>query len=234
MTTPNWFLNEIMHAGDEHLDATYVPTYDAKAGTDPADDLAALRQLGLNATHTLIDLGAGTGTFALAAAKVCRKVIAVDVSPAMLGVLREKMAQDGIDNIERVQSGFLSYEHEGEAVDFVYSRHALHHLPDFWKVLALRRIAAMLKPGGVFYLRDLIFSFAAAETEKVLGDWLANAAITPDKGWTQTELITHLQTEYSTYNWLLEAMLEKSGFAIQQVEHGRTRVHSAYLCVKTG
>ncbi|MBZ0288763.1 MAG: class I SAM-dependent methyltransferase [Anaerolineae bacterium] len=234
MTTPNWFLNEIMHAGDEHLDAAYVPSYDAKAGTDPADDLAVLRTLGLNETHTLIDLGAGTGTLALAAARACRRVIAVDVSQVMLGVLQAKMAETGIDNIERVQSGFLSYEHEGEPVDFVYSRHALHHLPDFWKALALRRIAMMLKAGGVFYLRDLIFSFAPEETEKVIGEWLANAAESPDKGWTKTELIAHLQTEHSTYHWLLEAMLEKSGFAIQQVEHGATRVHSAYTCVKMG
>ncbi len=232
MATPNWFLNEMMHAGDEHLDATYVPGYDDKAGTNPADDLAVLRKLGLNATHTLVDLGAGTGTFALAAAALCRKVIAVDVSPVMLGLLREKMTQAGINNIEMFHSGFLSYEHEDDPADFVYSRHALHHLPDFWKVVALERIAAMLKPGGVFYLRDLIFSFLPGETEAVIGNWLANASATSDKGWTRTELVTHLQTEYSTYSWLLEPMLDKCGFTIQQVEHGATRVHSAYTCVK--
>lgn len=232
MATPNWYLNEIMHAGDEHLDAEYVPVYDAKAATDPADDLNVLWSLGLNESHTLADLGAGTGTFALAAAQICQKVIAVDVSPAMLGVVREKLEQSGAGNIELVQSGFLSYEHEGEPVDFVYSRHALHHLPDFWKVIALKRIALMLKAGGVFYLRDLVFSFDPAETETVIDGWLANAAISPDKGWTKTELITHLQTEYSTYSWLLETMLDKCGFDIQQVEHGATRVHSAYVCVK--
>jgi ubiquinone/menaquinone biosynthesis C-methylase UbiE len=232
MATPNWFLNEIMHAGDEHLDTNYVPGYDDKAGTDPADDLGVLRKLGLNTTHTLVDLGAGTGTFALAAAAYCRKVIAVDVSPVMLGLLREKMAQNGIKNIETFQSGFLSYEHEDEPADFVYSRHALHHLPDFWKVLALQRIAAMLKPGGIFYLRDLIFSFEPEETEAAIDGWLANASVTSDRGWTRTELITHLQTEYSTYSWLLEPMLEKCGFRIEKIEHSTTRVHSAYTCVK--
>ncbi|MEO8607617.1 MAG: methyltransferase domain-containing protein [Chloroflexota bacterium] len=232
MTTPRWFLNEIMHAGDEHLDAKYVPVYDQKAGTDPADDLAVLRGLGLNASHRLVDLGAGTGTFALAAAAVCRQVIAVDVSPVMLGLLREKMAKSGLSNIECVQSGFLSYEHEGDPADFVYSRHALHHLPDFWKVLALERIAAILNPGGVFYLRDLVFSFTPEETEAVIDGWLGNASELPDSGWTRTELVTHLQTEYSTYSWLLEPMLEKCGFEIRHIEHGASRVHSAYTCVK--
>ena len=205
MTTPNWFLDELVHAGDEHLDSTYVPGYDHKAGTDPADDLAVLRELGLNATHTLVDLGAGTGTFALAAAAFCRRVIAVDVSPVMLGLLRQKAAQTGIGNIEFVQRGFLSYEHHGDPADFVYSRHALHHLPDFWKVLALERVAAMLKPGDIFYLRDLIFSFAPDETKSVIDNWLANASETSDKGWTRAELLTHLQTLCLNRCWKKQA-----------------------------
>ena len=232
MTTPDWFLDELAHAGAEHLDSTYVPRYDVKAATDPADDLAVLHGLSLNSTHTLVDLGAGTGTFALAAAPFCRRVIAVDVSPVMLGLLRDKMTQTGVENIEPVQGGFLSYKHQGDLADFVYSRHALHHLPDFWKVLALNRIAAMLKPSGIFYLSDLIFSFAPNEIETVINNWLANAADTPDKGWTRAELITHLTTEYSTYSWLLEPMLEKADFTIKHVSHRQTRVHSAYTCIK--
>ncbi|HEX8034845.1 MAG TPA: class I SAM-dependent methyltransferase, partial [Ktedonobacterales bacterium] len=165
METPRWYIDELSHAGSEHLDTSYVPGYDHKAGTDPAEDLAVLRELGLNETHTLVDLGAGTGTLALAAAPLCRRVVAVDVSPVMLALLRQKAAQSDIGNIECVQRGFLSYEQQGELADFVYSRHALHHLPDFWKVIALQHIAAILKPGGVFYLRDLIFSFEPHEAE---------------------------------------------------------------------
>src|SRR5690606_23506778 len=120
------------------------------------DELNLLRELGLNQTHTLVDLGAGTGTFALAVASYCRRVVAVDVSPVMLDMLRQKAEGAGVENVECVQHGFLSYEHKGDPADFVYSRHALHHLPDFWKAVALKRIAAMMKPGGVFYMRDLI------------------------------------------------------------------------------
>jgi len=58
-----------------------------------------------------------------------------------------------------VQAGFLSYEHEGNAADIVYSRNALHHLPDFWKAVALERIAGILKPDGTPRLRDLVFDF---------------------------------------------------------------------------
>jgi hypothetical protein len=38
-----WWLDEIAHAGDEHLDVRYVAGYDRKAGFDPAEDIDALR-----------------------------------------------------------------------------------------------------------------------------------------------------------------------------------------------
>jgi SAM-dependent methyltransferase len=136
-------LREIALAGPEHLDAAYVATYDRKAAFDPAADLDALRTRGLSADSTLVDLGAGTGTFTVAAAAVCRRVIAVDVSPAMLEAIRSKAAAAGAANVECVQAGFLSYEHEGTAPDVVYTRHAFHHLPDFWKGVALARVAGV-------------------------------------------------------------------------------------------
>jgi len=58
-----------------------------------------------------------------------------------------------------VQAGLLSYEHEGEPADFVHSRNTFHQVPDFWKVMALRRIHEILRPDGVLHLQDLVFSF---------------------------------------------------------------------------
>ena len=232
MDTASWFLDELAHAGSEHLDPAYIEGYDRKAGTDPADDLAVLRDLGLNETHTLVDLGAGTGTFALAAAPFCRRVVAVDVSPVMLTLLRQKAAQLGIGNIECVQRGFLTYEHQATPADFVYSRHALHHLPDFWKAIALVRTATILKAGGVFYLRDLVFAFEPHEAEQVIEIWLANAPEHAERGWTRAELETHLREEYSTFSWLLEPMIERAGFIIRTANHSASRIHSAYTCIK--
>ena len=233
MATPRWFLDEVAHAGSEHLDPTYVPTYERKAGTDPREDVVLLQRLGLNRSHTLVDLGAGTGTFALAAAPLCRRVIAVDVSRDMLAVLREKLESSGTANVEIVQGGFLGYAHRGEPVDFVYSRHALHHLPEFWKAIALVRIAAMLKPGGVLFLRDLVYSFNPEEAESAIEAWLAGASEHAESGWTRSELETHVREEYSTFSWLLEPMIERAGFTIRDVQH-RGSIYSAYTCVRTG
>lgn len=224
----SWYLDERAHAGPEHLDAGYVSTYDAKAQTDPADDL---RLLSVTRDTTIVDLGSGTGTFALAAAPLCERVVAVDISPQMLAELRRKRDKQGIGNVDVVEAGFLSYEHLGDAVDVVYSRHALHHLPDFWKAIALRRIHRMLKPGGVFLLRDLIYSFNLEEADEVIESWLAGAAASPEAGWTRQELETHLQDEYSPFSWLLKPMLTQAGFEIEQaIVHGP--VHATYRCRK--
>ncbi|HWE63412.1 MAG TPA: class I SAM-dependent methyltransferase [Chloroflexota bacterium] len=230
--SPAWLFDEHAHAGDEHLDAQYVATYDRKAGVDPAEDLALLRDLGMDGSSSLIDLGAGTGTLALAAAPLCRRVVAVDVSPAMLSRLSAQAERQGLRNVECVQGGFLTYEHRGEPGDFVYSRNALHHLPDFWKAIALQRIASILRPGGMLRLRDLVFSCEPAETEHVIEAWLAGAAKRSEDGWTRPELETHVREEHSTFSWLLEAMFEHAGFKIRQAEHSVSRIYTAYVCVK--
>jgi cyclopropane fatty-acyl-phospholipid synthase-like methyltransferase len=229
---PGWYLDELAHAGPEHLDEAYVAGYDRKAGPESGEDLALLRELGLGERHTLVDLGAGTGSLALAAAPFCRQVAAVDVSPAMRSVVRDRAERLGLRNLEVIQAGLLSYEHQGEPADFVYSRNVLHHLPDFWKAVALERVAEMMAAGGVLLLRDLVYSFDPAEADEAIEAWLAGATARSEEGWTRAELEEHLRQEYSTFSWLLEPMLERSGFAIRRAEHSANRIYAAYTCVK--
>jgi SAM-dependent methyltransferase len=225
-------LDELAFAGPEHLDPRYVEGYDRKARLDPDEDVALLRARGLGAGSTLVDLGAATGAFALAAAGVVERVVAVDPSPVMIAAAKAKAAERRATNVECVQAGFLTYEHAGEPADVVYSRNALHHLPDFWKVIALERVAALLRPGGVFRLRDIVFACEPGEAEAVAAAWLETAAPSPDVGWTRRELEIHLRDEHSTFTWLLEPMLERAGFEIQQAEYDALRVYAAYLCVR--
>jgi ubiquinone/menaquinone biosynthesis C-methylase UbiE len=224
--------DEVSFAGGEHLDSDYVAAYDRKAAFDPEEDLALLRNHGLGSESTLVDLGGGTGTLALAAARHCRRVVLVDVSAEMLAAANEKADREGIANVECVQSGFLRYEHPGSPADVVYSRNALHHLPDFWKALALERIAQTLRPGGYLRLRDLVFAFDPGEAGRFIGAWLDAAARSTEDGWTRTELEVHLRDEYSTFTWALEPMLERAGFVIEEAEYGPERVFASYLCVK--
>jgi ubiquinone/menaquinone biosynthesis C-methylase UbiE len=225
---PAWYLDELAHAGPEHLDADYVAEYTRKAGTDPAPEVERLRQLGLGPDSTLVDLGAGTGTFALAAAPACREVIAVDVSAVMLDVLQREADKRGVRNVRCVRAGFLSYT--ARDVDFVYSRHALHQLPDFWKAVALRRIADMLRPSGFLRLRDLFFSCELAELAQVVDTWLEGAATDARRGWTRAEYETHLRDEFSTFTWLFEPMLQHAGFEVLDASYASSRIYAEYTC----
>src|SRR5215218_4904981 len=112
----SWWLDEVAHAGQEHFDAQHARRYDAKMDAGAADEVAMLQAAGLlGPTCTVVDLGTGTGQFAVAAAQACRRVVAVDISPVMLARLREKLDRRDVSNIETVDAGFLTYQHTGAA-----------------------------------------------------------------------------------------------------------------------
>lgn len=220
-----WQFDEIAHAGAEHLDPDYVAAYDRKSPTDWSEDIEILLALGVGPTSTVVDLGAGTGSFARAIARHVARVVAVDVSGPMVEVMRGR-------GVEAIRAGFLSYEHEGDPPDAVFTRNALHHLPDFWKAIALERIGRLLRPGGVLRLRDLAYSFEPQEASGAIMAWLAAAPADPAEGWTAKELAEHVREEHSTFTWLLEPMLDRSGFEIRDRCSSTDRVYAAYTCVR--
>jgi hypothetical protein len=53
--TEDWMIDELAHAGAEHLNDAFVAGYDRKQGyPDPAEDLAAFRAHGLGAALGLV------------------------------------------------------------------------------------------------------------------------------------------------------------------------------------
>ena len=221
-----WYPAERSHAGPEHFDAEYVAGYDAKAGLDLAGALALLRRYGLGPDTTLVDLGCGTGLLAAAAAGEAARVVGVDPSPAMLEVARSRS-----EAVEWVEAGFLTYEHAGDPPQLVHSRHALHHLPDFWKGVALARVHDLLAPDGMLVLRDLVYDFEPDETDDVIEEWVARAAPDPAVGWTRSELETHVQSEHSTFTWLLEPLLVHAGFEAFERDV-RGGIYATYVCTR--
>ncbi|MBA2508107.1 MAG: methyltransferase domain-containing protein [Nocardioidaceae bacterium] len=224
-----WWLDERSHAGAEHLDERYVSGYDRKAGFDPTEDLDVLQRHGLASDSVVVDLGAGTGGFALAVAGLCRHVVAVDVSPAMTAAIRGRVTELGLDNVSVVDGRFLSYEHHGQPADVIFTRNALHQLPDFWKAIALDRMASMLRPGGILRLRDLVYDFAPAEADVRIEAWMSGAVTDPALGWTADELAEHVRGEFSTYSWVLDGMLDKTSFDIVDRTFRRS-AYGTYTC----
>ena len=229
---PGWMLDEVAHAGRENLDPAHVDRYDGKEDADAAAEVRLLQGLGLDAASTVLDIGAGTGQLTLAVAPVCRHVVAVDVSPVMLARLRMSVAARAAANVECVRAGLLTYAHEGAPVDFAYCRYALHHLPDFWKALALVRINRVLRPGGVLRLWDVVYGFDAVDAPERVEAWCATGGADVGSDWTRPELEEHVRDEHSTFTWLLEVMIARAGFTIEDVSYSGDQMSAKYVLRK--
>ncbi|GAA2031202.1 hypothetical protein GCM10009756_24310 [Pseudokineococcus marinus] len=215
-------LEEVTTAGRENLDAGHVRRYDGKEDADATGEVELLRRWGSGPDSVLLDVGAGTGQLALAAAPHCARVVAVDVSPVMLEVLTEKIAASGVDDVEVARAGFLTYEHTGAPADVVYSRYALHHLPDAWKAVALHRLRQAMRTGGLLRLWDVVYDTAPAGAEAMFEAWCATGAegdLETEGAWTRAEHEEHVRDEHWTFTWLLEPMLTRAGFVVEAHEH---------------
>jgi SAM-dependent methyltransferase len=119
----------------------------------------------------------------------------------------------------RTQSaGLLSFAYQPDTYDLIVSEFALHHLPDFWKQTAIARIATALRPGGVFFLKDVAFSFAPERQEEAIEAWLAAVSREDGAGWSRADFESHVRDENSTFAWVIEGMLTRAGFAIEKAE----------------
>ena len=117
------------------------------------------------ASGAVLDFGCGTGLLGLLFATAARSVDLVDTSPAMVQVLRGKLAAQGLANVA-VHLGDLADLGLPEAsFDLVVSLNALHHIPDI--PAALAQVSRLCAPGAHVMAADLLAedgSFHGAET----------------------------------------------------------------------
>jgi ubiquinone/menaquinone biosynthesis C-methylase UbiE len=114
-----------------------------------------IASLGLRPGQVVADLGAGPGYFSLRLARKVGKqgrVFAVDVEPAILGVLRERIAARKLAQITPVLALPNDPLLPPASCDVVLSANAYHHIKD--RPAALRRMAHLLRRGGRVALID--------------------------------------------------------------------------------
>ena len=90
----------------------------------------------------------------------------------------------------------------------------------------------MLRPAASFGSSDLVFDFEPADADEHMEAWMSGAVDDPAEGWTADELAEHVRLEYSTYSWLFEPMLERTGFTILDT-HYRRGAYGTYTCRRT-
>lgn len=226
---PSWTFNEFKHIGVDFADPKQVESYESRQQTNVAEERKLVSRLGIKRGHNVLEYGPGTGAFALAAAETGANVIAVDISEAMLTFASRKAKEANLENVTFRKGGFLDQEHPDGSIDFVVTKFALHHLPDFWKAIALRRIWKCLKVGGTFFLQDVVFSFEPDDHADELEAWIERA--TQSSNFSRTDFEMHIRDEFSTYAILMEPMLRHAGFD-QINANCYSKVHADYLCKK--
>jgi SAM-dependent methyltransferase len=102
--------------------------------------LDALRAL-VRPNETVLDIGAGGGRYALPLALGTREVIAMDPSEGMLRVLREGMAEHGIDNVRAV-AGRWPGDADGLVADVALISHIGYDVEDIGPFLQAMEAAA--------------------------------------------------------------------------------------------
>ncbi|HOT07142.1 MAG: hypothetical protein A4E45_00278 [Methanosaeta sp. PtaB.Bin039] len=226
---PDWLYDEFCQIGTDYEDEDEVCGYDSKMRRIRDVDREVeevLACLPLGPDERLLEIGTGTGQLAIAASRRCRRVYAADVSLAMLRFARDRAQKAGADNVEFCLGGFLTYCHKGPLVDAAVTQLALHHLPDFWKQVALLRLAEMIRPGGLLFLKDVIYTFDPVNYATFFPEYLETIR---RKGGDQRSVTTHISKEHSTMGWIVEGMLVRAGFSVTQ-SHVHSGFMSSYLC----
>jgi hypothetical protein len=86
-----------------------------------------------------------------------------------------------------------------------------------------------MRPGAVLRLWDVVYSFQPDEAEERIESWCATSGTDVETGWSRAELEGHVRDEHSTFTWLLEPMIERSGFRIDAADYSLDGIFARYV-----
>ncbi len=223
-----WFYNDLKQTGTNYENERIVAGYDAGMIKirDIKSEVNNLREkLKIKKSHIVLELGTGTGRLALGLAPFCREIHGVDISQTMLKYAVKNAKELKIRNIKFIKGSFLSYRPKIK-YDIIYTNAAMHHLPDFWKQVAILNIYSILKKGGRFWLGDVIYTFPAGKYREKLKKWIKKM----EKGISKKAIYESIRDEYETFDWAIERMLKEAGFKIKVLN--KEDCFANYMCIK--
>jgi len=116
-----------------------------------------------------LDLGCGDGRLSelvLTARPHIEAIVAVDCSPPMLALARERFVHE--PRVEVVESDLNEPTTGWGSFDVILSGFAIHHLVDGRKRQLFAEAAALLEPGGVFINLEVVASASASRHSEFL------------------------------------------------------------------
>jgi len=135
----------------------FLPLYDLVArllGADQARQ-SLLDQPQLRSAERVLDIGCGTGTFAVLLKKRFPKVEVIGLDPDQRALARAKRKSERAGVSIQLDKGFADeLQYESDSFDVVFSSFMFHHLEAKDREKTLREVRRVLKPYGTFYLLD--------------------------------------------------------------------------------
>lgn len=96
-------------------------------------------------SHSVLEIGAGTGRFTIEVAPLVRQVTAIDISKNMLDCMTLKLGDKKISNIKQICGNFLDTTFD-EKFDIIISFSAIEYIKG--KEALFGKISDLLAPGG--------------------------------------------------------------------------------------
>ncbi len=165
-----------------------------------AADIAEVfvRNIEFHSQMRILDYGAGTGMVLLKIQPYVKEIVAADTSQGMLEVLRQKLKDESIQNVQTIQWNIEEDELLDPRFDLIISTMTLHHIPNIPQVL--RRFYELLKPKGQLAIADL---------DKEEGDFHREEQKVPHAGFARESF---------------RAMLLEAGFTFERFQTASTVV----------
>lgn len=200
----------------EHPRKGYIPAlrfhaltklYDHVIGATLKEDefrQRLLAQARVRSGHRVLDLGCGTGTFAVLVKQAVSgaEVVGLDGDANVLSIAREKARVAGVE-IELHQGLAFDPPFEDGSLDRITSTLVFHHLTTAQKLQTLERARELLRPGGEIHITD----------------WGAPQNALMRLAFLGVQLLDGFETTADNAKGLLPALMRQAGFSAVEETH---------------
>jgi ubiquinone/menaquinone biosynthesis C-methylase UbiE len=167
------------------------------------------RRVGRQPDAVALDLGCGAGHTTFRLAPLVKRVVAYDLSEAMLAVVAEEATRRGLGNVAAQRGSVDSLPYPAASFDVVVTRHSAHHWAD--PRAGVREMRRVLRPGGQAFVMDSV-----APPTPLLDTWLQALELLRDP--------SHVRN-HSVGEW--KSMLSDAGFRVLETKGFRLRIDFA-------
>lgn len=151
----------------------YAPVYDRVFGPAlNAGRIHTVRAVNRLPPAMVLEVGVGTG-LSLPRYRRDNRIVGVDISREMLGVARQRVARDGLDNVDILEMDAERLAFRDGVFDIVVAMYVMSVVPDPRR--CLDEIIRVCRPGGTIFICNHFLSpnkAGLAKTVAPLGRWL--------------------------------------------------------------